>query len=226
MSPELIRLIADTLEMAKDGEVSADEVMGVLIKAREAMPVAWENHGGSPVELLEEIDRAISGNSTNITNAKNIVKEIADKFGISLTAWIPNDAFAGHWEFADAEFEGQSIRLGTSGGGVVQVNRDPFTPTGDRVPNVTIDAIEASIMAAANINFAKADRTYVGTVIHQAENSIAVQNVGKGIYVAHDPQASKGMKKGTSYTIKYDSQRKISQIKPKTKGSEELAQGI
>ncbi|ACT52081.1 KfrB domain-containing protein [Methylovorus glucosotrophus] len=226
VSPELIRLIEDTLERAKDGEVSNDEIMGVLIKAREALPGAWENHGGSPVELLEEIDRAISGNSTNIFNAQNIVKEIASKFGISLTAWVPNDAFAGPWEFADAEFEGKSIRLGASGGGVVQVNRDPFTPTGDRVPNVTIDAIEASIMAAANIHFAKPDRTYVGTLIHQADKSIAVQNVGKGLYVAHDSQVSKGLKKGTSYTIKYDSQGKVAQIKPKTKGSEELTQGI
>lgn len=223
---DLIQLITETIEKADIGHSTPDEIMNVLVQAREVLPTAWKNHGEVPEELIDELDRAIDGNSTNILKAQSIVQDIADKFGISISAWIPNEAFAGKWEFADAEFEGQEIRLGVSGGGVVQVNRDPFTPTGDRVPNVSIDAIEASIMAAANIQFPKSERSYSGTIVHQVENSIAVQSLGKGAYVAHDAQTSKSLVKGKSYSIKYDSQRKATQIKHNSKGGNDIVIGL
>lgn len=226
ISPDLIQLIEDTVDKAQSGKATPDEVMNVLIQAREAIPQAWKNHGGTPEEVVDELDRAIDGNSTNILKAQSLVKDIAEKFGISVSAWIPNEAFAGQWEFADAEFEGEVIRLGASGGGVVQVNRDPFTPTGDRVPNVSMDAIEASIMAAANIHFAKPNKTYSGTIVHQIDDAIAIQKLGKGLYVAHEGAVSKNLSKGKSYSIKYDGLRKATQIKPKTKGGQEVALGL
>lgn len=221
VSSDLIKRIDRVIEAARVGNTSPVAVMSMLSEARKALPGAWESHGGVSTELLEAIDKTIAGTSTTILQGKNLLAMAAEKFGVSLSTWEPSGE---NWEYTNASFGDTQIRLAVSSGGVVQVNRDPFTPAPERKMNVTIDAIETSLMAAANIQYAQKDKAYLGTVVTKNFPSVAIQDIGKGTFVAHRHGVAESLEEGKYYTVKYDPQGRHASIEEKSKVNKALSQ--
>lgn len=85
--------------------------------------------------------------SRTLASGKALAEAVVVHLGGTLEEWKPMEC-VGQWEKAFARWHPEvEIKLAVSGGGVVQVNGDPFTPN-DRVMHVTSDAVIRSMDAA------------------------------------------------------------------------------
>lgn len=76
------------------------------------------------------------------------VAELAAELGGTLSPWqLPDEGIIGEWRYTNLTIGDTQIRIAVSGGGVVQVNGDPFTKEG-RELHITRDRILASIKGA------------------------------------------------------------------------------
>lgn len=58
IDPDLIHRINEVLAFA-DAETNDLQLKQLLMESREALPIAWKNHGGCTVDLLDLIDGLI-----------------------------------------------------------------------------------------------------------------------------------------------------------------------
>lgn len=79
------------------------------------------------VEKVAAGDRqAAAADPLNI--AKGIVSSVSAELGGTLAEWAPaGPEIAGRWERSSLVINGETLRIGVSGGGVIQINGDPFT---------------------------------------------------------------------------------------------------
>jgi hypothetical protein len=105
---------------------------------------AVKNGGEEPVAA----ELAVSATSIEKREiAQGMVEEVAKEFGGGLGAWA--DSGGEGWQYAPLAINGEIIRIGTSGGGVVQVNGNPFDPDGK--VNDTLISIRESIAAVMTV---------------------------------------------------------------------------
>lgn len=67
--------------------------------------------------------------SRTINHAVALVEHIANEWGGDLDTWRESDkSTVGHWKFSSLRLGATEVAIAVSSGGVIQVNRDPFTP--------------------------------------------------------------------------------------------------
>lgn len=71
---------------------------------------------------------------------------VFERLGLKARSWEDSVGLVSPWKYTNVPFDSgeQVLRVGVSSGGVVSVDRDPFTP-GDRQMNVTLAAVERSV---------------------------------------------------------------------------------
>jgi hypothetical protein len=108
----------------------------------------------SEVELAWRGLQALAGKEVRtMDEGKALLEDALHILGASHTEWEHRGEFVSPWEFCEVRFEvGETaIPVGVSSGGVVSVDRDPFTPV-DRRLNVEIEALVSSLGAARERN--------------------------------------------------------------------------
>ncbi len=111
---------------------------------------------------------------------KAIAETVAKTVRGTLTPWKRTPNILGDWETANLNIDGQIIRLNVSGGGVVQVNGDPFTKM-DRVMHTSVAPLLESVMYALD------DKEIDGDAALQALGLATITAVGdENIYMEKD----------------------------------------
>lgn len=139
--------------------------LGVSALQAECMQVGsmfgWDAPGADPDRLAQ----------VKLKSAKEMLERVAKEFNGDVSAWNRAPDIAGLWEFAELTIHGTVIAVGASGGGVVQVDRQPFDPNG--VANDNADSIGKSISAAlakhGHRNAATSSLEAVSTMSEQRE---------------------------------------------------------
>uniref|UniRef100_UPI0032B232A3 defense against restriction DarA-related protein n=1 Tax=uncultured Cobetia sp. TaxID=410706 RepID=UPI0032B232A3 len=74
-----------------------------------------------------------------------LAEAAATEFGGELSQWEPKPEMLGNWQFANLRIGDAELRIGVSGGGVVQVNGKPHDPQGRVIDNA--ESLRAAIAA-------------------------------------------------------------------------------
>lgn len=75
------------------------------------------------------------------------IDAVAKKLGGRISDWVQSGE---NWKYADLTIGASTMRIGTSTGGVVSVNGDPFTPDSERHMNITEKAVMTSVKSVLN----------------------------------------------------------------------------
>lgn len=90
----------------------------------------------------------LSQELVNLEQGMSTVSSIAGELGGSISPWeVSDDQTVGEWRYTNLTIGSTQIRVAVSQGGVVQINRDPFTKEG-RELHVSRERILASVKAA------------------------------------------------------------------------------
>lgn len=85
--------------------------------------------------------------ATTQAEAKALAQQVASEMDATLSDWVQSQAK--EWVRSTMTSpDGKAIRVSASTGGVVSINGDPFTPDGDRILNITHDAVAVSMQVA------------------------------------------------------------------------------
>lgn len=94
--------------------------VGQLRLFQKTNPARW---GNPPTEIVANTSN--NNESKTIEQGQALVDEALDELGLTRSKWEPPHS---GWQFTNAISGDQKIRIGVSSGGVVQVNRNPYTP--------------------------------------------------------------------------------------------------
>ena len=123
--------------------------------------------------------------STALEAGMRLVEGIARELGSDLSEWeASSDSVIGQWRYSNLAIGAAIVRIAVSEGGVVQINRDPFTP-GDRTMNTTYDAVMTSLRAAAPelhpVDFVKAAETV--RIVARARMPAGLKEIEKSVHL-------------------------------------------
>lgn len=87
--------------------------------------------------------------ATTQAEAKALAQRVAGEMNATLGDWVQSPAK--EWVRSTlSTHDGKTVRVSASTGGVVSINGEPFTPDGDRMLNVTHEAVATSMRVAIN----------------------------------------------------------------------------
>ena len=146
---------AEEIAVALDGigaEASLDRVQQVaaLLDPERVLVGDRIKAVAGEVELAwRGLQDLVGKQARTMDEGKALIADALHFLGASQTGWEQRGEFVSAWEFCEVRFGkgGAAIPVGVSSGGVVSVDRDPFTP-GDRRLNVEIEPLVTSLSAA------------------------------------------------------------------------------
>ncbi|MCW5236566.1 YdgA family protein [Verminephrobacter eiseniae] len=87
--------------------------------------------------------------ATTQAEAQGLAQRVAGEMNATLGDWVQSQAK--EWVRSTMTTpDGKAIRVSASTGGVVSINGDPFTPDGDRILNVTHEAVSVSMQVVVD----------------------------------------------------------------------------
>lgn len=92
-------------------------------------------------------DLGLPEESRTLEEAKLLANAALQRLNLPQARWEVIEGVSGSWERAEIAYGKEQLVLAASGGGVVQVNRNPFSTLDPDAPNVTLERIEASIQS-------------------------------------------------------------------------------
>ena len=137
---------------------------------------------GAVAGAVTDLKAALGGNdnqrsSQTVEEAKRLVGEALEKFGLPEPVWRHSQGSVTHWEYADVDVGSNNpLVVGASASGVVSVDGNPFTPV-TRELNVTSDRVLKSIQSGIeSLQVAPASR--INVAIYDTRGA-AFTDIGK-----------------------------------------------
>jgi hypothetical protein len=146
---------AEEIAVALDG-IGADASLDRVREVAALIDPARIIEGNRAEVVAAEVETAWRGlqdlagkQARTMDEGKALLGDALQILGASRSEWEQRGEFVSPWEFCEVKFADAAtgIPVGVSAGGVVSVDRDPFTP-GDRRLNVEIEPLVTSLSAA------------------------------------------------------------------------------